>query len=243
MTNRLTLDNIIADYMSQWDVPESRQRTIEAIAVRGYKQFYMHVSGEPQTVQLEILSNKTAVLPCDCQNYNVIGILNPMGEIASFTEDQNLGLVNESFNDRDTTFTETLALQPDNNIFYNADGARLTPFIYQQFGTGARSDLAFFRVDWKTETVVFNYNMPYDEVYIEYLPIPKDDGEYVVNHYFQEGIISFIGWKDTRRSQTDRAEEKGNFWNELRIGKRSIAPSIAQQSTLQFARTTRLARF
>jgi len=243
MDINIKMDEIVNFYLDQYELPDSQYGRIHGLGVRGYRQVYLHATAAPQTVELEVLGNRTAPLPCDCINKISLGVLNSLGEIAPLTEDVSLGFGNGSSNARTTKTTPPLLVDNESGIFYDPDGNHLTPFIFGQFGSGARSDLGFYRIDWKARQVVLDFNFNYGSVWLEYLPVYSNDGVYDVSPFFLEAILAFIGWNDPRRSPGERGESKGRWFNEFRIGRRSMHPLDLSQVFLQYARTTRQARY
>ncbi len=242
MDNGIKLDEIVNFYLDQWELPDGQYRRIHSLGVRAYRQIYMHATASPVPVEIEVLPNKTANLPCDYLNKITLGVMNSNGEISSLTEDELLGLGNQTSIGRLDQKTQQVTVDDDNYIFYNENGNLLPPFAFMELGVGARSDLGFYRIDLETRTIIFDFMFPYTTVWLEYMPIYTDNGEYTVNHFFVEAIISFIGWKDQRRSFNDRRDAERTWWNELRVGKRSMKPFDPSQAFAQYYRTTRPGR-
>jgi hypothetical protein len=241
MENEVTLDEIVNFYLDEWELPDAQYRRIHSLAVRGYREIYKHASGTAIDVEIEVLANKTAQLPCDCLNKISVGILNAQGEIAPLTE-ENLISTNSSVNRLSAQTTRT---EVDNNseIFYNVDGNYMGNYMYAQMGVGAQSDLGFYTIDWAQRLIVLGFHFAYTSIWLKYLPVYSDNGKYPVNPFFSECLINFIGWKDKRRSPSDRATCRVEYYNELRIGKRSMKPFDAGQAYNSYNRSTREARY
>jgi hypothetical protein len=243
MENEQTLDEIVNFYLDAWELPDGQYRRIHSLAVRGYREIYKHASGEPQCIELEVLANKTTELPCDCLNKISVGVLNAKGEIATLTEDESLGLGGATSPNRLSEPTQKTQIDDNSEIFYNVNGNYLGNYLYAQMGVGARSDLGFFKIDWKQRLIIYDFQFPYANVWLTYLPVYSNDGKYVVNPFFSECLINFIGWQDKRRTAQDRRDCRFEYFNELRIGKRSMKAFDPTQAQNQSARTTRIARW
>lgn len=244
MSTNIKLDEIVNMYLDAWELPDSQYGRIFTLGVRGFRQIYAHAQAAPISVELEVLANKTSILPCDCLNKIDLGVLNALGEISPLTEDSNLGLGMATSDDRLGQPTDTrLTLDNESDIYYNADGNYLTPFVFGQFGSGARSDLGFFRMDYDARLIVYDFAFSYPSVWLEYLPMFTDNGEYNVNPFFVEAIIAFIEWNDKRRSPSDRNTARQTYYNEIRIGKRSMKPFDVGQVYNSYNRSTRQARY
>ena len=239
----IKLDEVVNFYLDSWELPDGQYRRIHSLAVRAYRQIYMHATAEAQTVELEVLANRTSVIPCDCLNKISIGVMNGSGGISGLTEDTNIGFGNNGTASRIGQHTERLTVDSDSEVFYDQNGNFLTPYVFAQMGVGAQSDIGFYNIDWKSRLVTYSFNFPYTSVWLEYLPVFTDNGEYTVNPFFVEAILAFIGWQDKRRSVQDRNMSKQEYYNEIRIGKRSLKPFDPSQAFSAYARSARIARY
>ena len=203
----------------------------------------MHATATPIEIPIEVLANKTSLLPCDCLSKIRIGVLNGQGEVSPLTEDGSIGFAGNSSPSRTSQQSVPILLNNDANIYYDPNGNYVAPFIFGQFGSGAKSDLGFYNIDWGSRIITYDFNFPYSEVYIKYMPVFSNNGEYPVNPFFLEAIMAFIEWNDKRRSTVDRNSAEKRYYNEFRVGKRSIVSFDLEQAILQYNRTTRIARF
>ena len=243
MIGAITMDEIVNAYLDAEEVPDSLYRRIHGLGVRAYRQIYMHATGQPIPVELEVLANKTAILPCDCLNKISVGTLNAKGQISPFTEDGGLGLGDATNVNRLGQPTQDITINQNAEIYYNPNGTYVGSFLGGQYGSGARSDLGFYRMDWEQRLIIFDFQFPYTSVWMEYLPVFTDDGQYNVSPFFVEAILSFIEWKDKRNGASDRANAERQWGNQFRIGRRSMKPFDASQVFLSYNRTTRQGRF
>lgn len=245
MNELLTLDEIVNNFLDSAEMPDAQYRRIFSIAIRGYRQMHFHASGQPQSVELEVLANKTSVLPQDYLQKINIGVFNQRGELSPLTEDTLLGLRKDTEVDRLEQRNFELLVDPQNDnwinsgLFYNNWG------MWRQYGVGSQSDLGFYRIDPQNQVVVYNFHFRYPTVQLEYLPIVSEDNQYVVNPFFQEALISFIRWQnaiDSRRFNIgEREQYKTDYYNNLRVAKRAIKPFDPYEPINQYNRTTMLA--
>lgn len=210
------LDEVINNYISENDYPDSAYERLQSIAIRSYRLLHLHATGKPLTEEMEVLANKTSHLPCNFQSKIAIGVLSDKGEIVSLTEEPNLGLIT----DGSRLTNETQDVSGDRY----SDGYN-TSIFSKNLGSGSRSDLGFYRIDYENRMVIYSPDLPYDSIFIEYLPIAGTDCDnYIVHPLFQEAVIAFMGWKDKKKSLADRSASQAEFWNWLRNGKRGMKP-------------------
>lgn len=213
----LFLDELINNYLSENDYPDSAYERLQSIAIRSYRQLHLHATGKPQTEEMEVLANKTSQLPCDFLSKIAIGVLNAQGEIVSLTEENNLGLISDG--SRLTNPTQETNSDTEDNL------------CNRNLGSGSRSDLGFYRIDYENNLVIYNPDLPYDTIFIEYLPIAGTDCDnYIVNPFFQEAVLFFISWHDRKKSLQERNLARADYYNELRKGQRSMKPFDAHDA-------------
>lgn len=245
----LLLEEIINGVMSQHELPDSSFARLSNIGIRGYRMLHYHSIGTPKTIPIEVLGNKTAYMPCDLLTVLALGPLNGKGEIVSLTEDSMLGLGDSTSAKRTTQKTDDVIFTEEDYIFSNPISSLTYPGFFQaQYGTGSRSDLGFYRLDWKSRTIIFDFGFQGVDNKICYLPIAgNDDGDYFVHPLFQEALIGFITWQhmvgNRKYNANDRAEAKQYYDNQLRIARRAKNPFSPQDVYNAYYQTTRMARF
>lgn len=111
------LDEVINQYLSQYRLPDSAYDRVAQLAIRGRKELHLHSCGKPTTVELEVLANKTAKLPCDLLNVLGVSIDNGESNFTILTETDDLYLENGYNIDHEnryirfgTAFTENVVL-------------------------------------------------------------------------------------------------------------------------------------
>lgn len=244
----LKLEEIINGFMLQHELPDSSFGRVQSLAIRGYRQLHYHSIGGPVTETVDVNGDQTATMPCDLLTVLGIGVVNGRGEMSQLTEDTSLVLADSPSRRHDPHITDDLNFTNIDYLYADPIGSLTYPgFFQQQYGTGSKSDLGFYRLDWKARQVVFDYGITYKSLEIEYLPIAKDDGVYLVHPLFQEALIGFISWQhmvgNRKYNGNDRADAERYYNNQLRIARRATNPFDPAEIYNQYYRTTRLARF
>lgn len=86
----VSLKELIYHYVNQAELSPAAYLRLHSIAVRGMQELEMDVSGEPKTVVLTVLPNKTVDLPIDYLEYTKIGIVNSNGEVDTLRQNPNI---------------------------------------------------------------------------------------------------------------------------------------------------------
>ena len=131
METNISLDEVINYYLSAWELPDSQYGRISDLGIRGYRQIYMHATATPIEIPIEVLANKTSLLPCDCLSKIRIGVLNGQGEVSPLTEDGSIGFAGNSSPSRTSQQSVPILLNNDANIYYDPNGNYVAPFIFE----------------------------------------------------------------------------------------------------------------
>lgn len=206
----ITLAEIVDDYLSQYELPNSKSRRIERIAVRGFRLFWRDSTALVSTVTIPVQANNTAVMPADLQSILQIGVLNQRGEFASLTLDPLLSLGESTNPDRaDQQVTDTLI--PNTSLIFSFQD-NFIPIPEPQWlllGVGSTGTVGFYRPDWASRTFVFNFKFRPTQVILEYRGLPQtNNGEYYVDDDFAEAMIAFIAWQDALGSPKSNRSER-----------------------------------
>lgn len=244
----VSLDEIVIDYLDQYKRPDRDYRIIYGIAVRGLRLFYRDATGQPQTVDLTVLANNTAVLPIGALNRIKCGVLNNRGEIAPFTYDPDLSLFDSTNPQR--TGQPTSDLLVNNQQFLVAatefNNGYLPGYGYEQLGIGSTPVLGFYNIDWANRVVVFNFGkMSYPTVQFVYLGLPCcNNGDYFVHPFFQEALISWIDWQVTkpkRLARKGKSAEENDFDIQYRNARMAMDPFSVSDQYNQWRASLRMA--
>jgi hypothetical protein len=245
----ITLDEIVNQYLDQHQMPQSKYRRIYSIAIRGYRLMYRDSTGFPQQVSLPILANQTSVLPTNLMSIISVGVLNQRGEVASLTYDPLLAIYDSTNPNRLNQPTqETLATDLD-VLFSLQDAGNLGYVGYGQFGqygVGSQPVIGFYNIDWQNRVMLYNFqNVQPNNVYVQYLGLPCEDGEYVIHPFFTEALVAYINWQDSvgnpRKSKGERQLNKHDFDVEYRNARFASTPFDPSQMFNQFRQEQRIA--
>lgn len=211
----LTLDNIVSSYLSQFERPQSEYRRIFDIALRGFKFCNLHAVGLPTTIELDVLANKTAVLPADALSVIEIGWQDDTGHIVPLTQNSSMTMLNSTST---TRLADAQLADPAVSTVTS-----LIPAI------GDRIQLGYsYKIDYENSIIVLDYDFSEATIVVKYLPMFSEQSEdYVVSEYFEECILAWISWHDSKRAKNtnaDREQNRRDFYNEFRIASQAIQP-------------------
>ena len=213
----IALDEIVQGYLDEWELADSHYRRVYGIAIRGLRFIHNNATGTARHATLEVLANKTAILPDDFLSKITLGVMNDLGEVYPLTEDENLGLKNSTEDER------------------SGNPANIT--------TSSRNqgvNIGVYRIDRENGLLILNPDFAYQNIELEYSSILGEGEDYKVHELMQETVNSFICWKDKRRSPQDRATGEREFYNFLRVGKRGLKPFDANEAILAYRNTLRI---
>ena len=244
----VSLDEIVNNYLDQYHRPDRDYRIIYGIAVRGLRLFYRDATGQPQTVDLTIQANNTAVLPIGALNRIACGVLNNRGELAPFTYDPSLSLYDSTNTARTEQPTEQTLIT--NEQFFvgstELNNGYLPGYGYNQLGVGSQPNLGFYNIDWANRVVVFNFGkIAYPTVQFVYLGLPCcNNGDYFVHPFFQEALISWIDWQVSipkRGARKGKSPEEATFDMQYRNARTAMDPFSTSDVYNQYRQSLRLA--
>ena len=157
--NSVSLDEIVNNYLDQYKRPDKDYRIIYGIAVRGLRIFYRDATGYPQTVQLTVLANNTAVLPVGAMNRIDCGVLNNRGEFASLNFDPLLSILGDNSTSRLSQTTNDLIINNEQYFIGSLENNNgfLSGYPEQQLGVGGQPVLGFYNIDWQNRIMIFNF--------------------------------------------------------------------------------------
>lgn len=207
----LTLSQVVNSYISQHSRPQGEFRRLFDIAIRGFKFCELHATSVPDTQELDVLSNKTAYLPTDCLAVISCGYQDFDGSIIPMTRNDSMTLLNSTETDRATAFES------------GDDSETVT-----RIETGSKIQLGYsYKVDTVNGRIIFDYNFPEDTVVVECMVMFSEQSEdYVVHPYFEEALISFIEWKDSKgnaKTKSERLLNRADFFEDFRIANQSLS--------------------
>lgn len=233
----VTMDEVIGNFLlrAQLGSSDSYARAYN-FAVRGFKDLMIDLGGNIKTVELPILSNKTAQLPEDYLNYIRVGVVNNLGELATFTRNDQLTFHEECCDDR--LSQPTLDTRPEfwwdgyaqgNNIWYYGSG-----YWNRSYGIGSVNKLGDFRIDETSRLILFGFKTRHlDHVILEYISYPTStDGKYLVHPLLAESLLLYIDWQwiaaNRRIPQHERDYARRLYYNEKRLANSRMDPLTVQ---------------
>lgn len=230
----VSLRSIVAYYLDEVDKSSGDQDRCWLLGLRGYLTCIQDFSGEPVTVRLPVLPNKTVPFPEDCLSWSKIGLLNSNNEITTLRI--NPGLT--TYRDDNPNRIEDLFPNVNNSI--GALGT--TPFYfnyyydggyYNLFGAaGGLIEYGECRVDEGNRIIVLPVNFKYENIMFEYIPNPKRSDDFLVPLALQEAIIAFISWKMKTGTRQD-------FYSEAIAARRRLGKKkVTLQGISQWIRET-----
>ncbi|WP_312697040.1 hypothetical protein [Sphingobacterium mizutaii] len=197
--NVIKLDEVVNFYLDAWELPDGQYRRISGFGIRALRIIHEHATAAIVMEKIDVERNRTASFPKGCLNLLSVRVGSPSGP--ALVLDNELGLREEDC-DRER----------DHVVSCN---------FYDQRRK--------YRLNSSERTITFHSSFAAKGVYVEYIPLLKNDGEYVVDPSFVEAILAFMGWQDKRRTASDRAKSEDEWWNWLRIGRRAKQPIIIEQ--------------
>jgi hypothetical protein len=180
------VDKSIADFDKCW-----------ILAFRAMVDLTLDISGEPTTVRLPVMGNKTVPFPSNCLSWSKIGILDDKGQINTLKINNALTTYRDNNPNRLEDLSPninnsigSLALVPYYSNYYYGGG------VYQLFGVGGGLiTYGDCKVDDKNRVVILQPDFKYDSIMFEFIDCPEKNGDYEVFTCIQEAVIAFILWK------------------------------------------------
>lgn len=202
----IDLDQVVNFYLDAWNLPDQQYRRISGIALRGLRFIHAHATANPVVVEVDVLPNGTADFPGGC--LNIIRVSRDPSGREPMMEDPQLGL---------------------RDVDCDCHGGHDPSCGYYKYRDS-------YRLERQSRRVYLDHSMIGGSVYIEYIPLLQDNGKYIVDPLFVECLIEWCGWQDKTRNVGERKEARVEFFNHLRIGKRSNKPLVYAEIIRRFKR-------
>jgi len=186
------------------------------MAIRGWKELELDITGVPLTVFLPVASDNTADLPDNFIKETNVGVLNGKGEIASLTRNNNL------ISNLDGCAT----VQHDTDILAFDNDEKFDNYIYQQasYGLGSYNHIGEFKVDMSANLIILNPDFNCGEIVLEYLGREEFEGEYTIDTRLVDALAAYIRWR-------------------YNIGKKGVGFGTAQAMMQEYIREKNNAKF
>jgi len=225
MANRVTLDNIVTDVLSDQEKYTTHEYLrLLNIANRGLRQLTYDVLGEVKIAILEVSTALKISLPSDFVDYSFIGFINSSGRIVPLGMRKDIPIVG-------TTNTIPAA---DNDTGFSQGG------VYGYGGGQNENGYYTPMIDIENDTMTFTSVASGKWIYMEYISNGMvSTGETVVHPYAEETLIAYVHWKDVQNksgiSLSEKELKRRDFYNERRLTK-SRLQAFTKQEALQQSR-------
>jgi hypothetical protein len=213
---REKLSQVVGIFLDEIQGGQAEYARCYRMAIRGWKELELDITGVPKTVLLTVSCDKTVDLPDNFIKETNVGVLNEKNEIASLTRNDNL------ISDLDDCAT----VQYDNTDFLNfEDDERFDQYIYQQsYGRGSYNTIGEFKIDMGANRIILNPDFKYSEITVEYLGREEFEGEYTIDTRLVDALVAYIRWR-------------------YNIGKKGVSFGIAQAMMQEYIREKNNAKF
>lgn len=236
MSQWITVDSIINDYISESEQSIHKYAKLAQIAYRGMDDLGIDFFYDVKTVKVAIDANGTARMPPNI-NWIKVGVFTSQGTFIPLR--QNLKL------------TSYGCLNPNRKTVNNTNGNAFdlgysvsSPCFYNYCGYGylygyGWSNAYSFNVDEKNDVIYFDNWSDLTEVVVEIMCAPTEGEEYYVPYVFREPLIEWIGWRDiknlpmSRRGNLgDKRDRKHDYYNARRLAESRYRPFNLEQSKM-----------
>lgn len=223
--------------MLQNELPDGQYFRIEQLAIRGYRQLHFHSIGLPKQVELEIMANGQACLPCDFLSKLRIGPVNEKGEIQALLENDLLSL-----GDNKPNAALGGDLSGDDNYYLDRNG--YYPILGGQYGSGSLQVAGSYKLDLENQLVIFNPNCSLSDIHISYLPMVSEADDYCVHPFFQEALVEWLNWQNSKNNPkfaSMRLKNEDDYNKALWKARRAMKPFNVGDMYNQYRLSIRLA--
>jgi hypothetical protein len=229
----INIDQVIKSYMGEAELTGAAYLRLYQIAIRGYDDLWLDISGKAKTRILAVLPNKTAELPGDYINWSKVGVINEQGEVATLRLNNNLTLHASTDDNRLNEIGATPGVTVNEFVptdFINYFDETLASEV-NLFGLPAGTqNLGEFKVDEDAGVIIFGKMFTGGEIVLEYLASPYEDGETVmVPVQIKEALLAWIAWRDIaskassrRVNNTEKIIRKREYYNQRKLARRRI---------------------
>ena len=223
MANRVTLDNIVTDVLSDQEKYTTHEYLrLLNIANRGLRQLTFDVLGEVKIAVLEVSTALKIAIPSDFIDYKFIGFINSKGRIVPLGMRKDIPIVGD---------TNTLPAV-NNNTGFSQGGV---------FGYGGgQNENGYYTpmIDTENDTMTFTSVASGKWVYMENISNGMEStGETVIHPYAEEALIAYVHWKDVQSKRNISLSEKElrrrDFYNERRLTKSRLQAFTKEEAIQQ----------
>lgn len=229
----MTLNEIVSNSLDVMSLGENEFTKCYRLAQRGIRQMKWDFIGTIKTENITVLGNMTAKLPEDFVSERLIRAYNEPDTLHPLSNNPKLSLSSAQYNNRfykPGVFTSDAILDQLSNLvdYGDDDDDDQEPYIPQSSAGDGE-----YRVDLKSNTIVFSPNFRFRYIQVEYLSNTKDDGKSYVPEMVSEALLAFIVWQYNFAKKgvnyADKVSYKNHYYNELRKAKLRLSKITKQQ--------------
>jgi len=194
-------------------------RRLWSIGVRATEELGMDVFATPKTVRLEVMPNKTVVLPDDFIQYTKVGVLNSNGEIATLRYNKDISGYKILSDNRVSENAGDITAPYDGyrNYFYEDT-------VVDLFGVGSGSStIGNFKIQEDEGIIMLDMEFPYNYLMLEYISAPIQDDDYRIPIQVRDAVIAYIAWRDIEYNRNYALGEKQirrkEYYNQKRLAR------------------------
>lgn len=222
--------SIVSNYIVENNLTDAHRYRLWILACNVFEEIQLDFGQETETIELPVEANKTALLPQHYMEWKKVGISNERGELIPLRHNFSLIKKNVLSEDRvDGLVIHHHSDTPDNFYFHNYKNG--SGYVNLLGVPGGLEDFGSFAVDDVNGLIIFNRDFKYETVFLEFVPDPKMDENFLVSVQIKEAILAGMKWKDIkgmpvgRRSNISMIREaRSEYYNQRRLARRRINP-------------------
>ncbi len=221
----VSIDDCITAYLSRSEQSNHKYFKLWHLAFEGMSEMGIDAFYAIRCVKIPVNSNLTATLPADYLQYSKVGVLNEQGEIIPMGFNNKLTL---AFDLSPTRLEQT----QDNSINTQLNQQGVWWYNYwngQGFSNlygypSGNPQIGNFKIDNANGVIVLSENFSYPYVMLEYVPSPKEGGDYYIPVQFRKALIAYLAWNDiidipvkTHMMNNSVDRRRRDYYNERRL--------------------------
>lgn len=221
----IPLDEPITAYMDEAEIDNKKYFKLWNLAFRAMTELGLDAFYTIRSVKIPVNANLTATLPADYLQYSKVGVLNEQGEIIPLGVNNKLTVAFD-LNPTRLEQTQDSSIQTQLNQqgvwWYNYWNGFGFSNLYGY--PSGNPNIGSFKIDNANGVIILNENFSYPYIMLEYVPSPKEGGEYYIPMQFKEAVIAYLAWKDiksipvkTHVQNNNVAGRRRDFYNERRL--------------------------
>jgi len=250
----LTLKEIIGQFLNSADQTSHQFLRLWNIGVFGIKtEFNLDITGVYRTQILDVKPNKTVDLPCDYIKYSKIGLINDIGEVATFKRNNQLstykGVNTENRLDGAPKLNEGSSGNPtDQRNIYNYNNFYAGTSMYQLFGLDSgTANIGEYKIDEKSKQIFLDPKSTHTQIVLEYLCDGFDSDCGIVEIDIRAGacMLAYLRWQNSidqsKKFNINQVDVlKKEFYRTKRLAKMRLNPFVLNEMMDAQARSVKM---